>query len=468
GIIFHGTESLQALAAAAPWLDEDGDGIPTGFAGADCDDGDAAVHPLMFEVPGNGKDDNCRLGDRVPGSTAPVEVERTALPSPGAAAWRAAHPLPDVVLVFVDTLRADAVDALRPRGAPPLGTTPHIDRLAASGVVFTQARTTAPRTPHAWMSLIRGRFLGRTLACRQRLRDPQGDTLVHALSDAGYHTRARLVGKSWRRFHLHEGWETLVEGGHVGRINGPAATRDAQRLLAEPGEPLFLVVHYADAHAPYLPHPGVEPASDSLVDRYRGEVRAVDAEVGRLLASIAARGRPTVVVLFADHGENLGDHGQKGGHHGVSVYDEVVRVPLIISAPDVAPRRVEDPVSLVDLAPTVLELTGASGLPGADGRSLARHLFGEPIAAAPTVSEFYDFGLTLRAVVDGRYKLVRDVRRGSVRLFDVVADPGELVDLTGEEPDVAARLGAWLDAWIEYRVDPSERRAERCKTLVPE
>lgn len=473
GIIFHGTESMQALTAARPWLDADGDGIPTGFAGADCDDGDATVHPLMFEVPGNGKDDNCRLGDRVPGSDPPVAVDRRAPPSPGAAAWRTVHATPDVVLLFVDTLRWDVVDAMRPLGSAPLGITPNIDRLAARGVAFTQARTTAPRTPHAWMSLIRGRFLGRTLTCRSRLSDPKRDTLVHALNDAGYSTRARLVGKSWRRFHLHGGWDSLVEGGHVVRISGPATTRDALRLLAQSdgpqaGEPLLLVAHYADAHSPYLKHPDFAPASDSLVDRYRGEVRAVDAEVGRLLAAIEARGRPTVVVLFADHGENLGDHGQKGGHHGVSVYDEVVRVPLIITAPGVAAGRVEVPVSLVDVAPTVLELTGISGLAGADGQSLARHLFREPIAAAPTVSEFYDFGLSLQAVVDGRYKLIRDVRRGSVRLFDVVADPGELHDLTGAEGEVAARLGHWLDAWVEYRVDPTERRPDRCKSLVPE
>ncbi|MCB9528586.1 MAG: sulfatase-like hydrolase/transferase [Myxococcales bacterium] len=459
---------MQALTAALPWLDDDGDGIPTGFAGADCDDDDPAVHPLMFEIPGNGKDDNCRLGDRLPNAPPPVTVDRATPDSPAAAAWRAAHPHPDIVLLFVDTLRADAVDALRPRGAPPLGLTPHIDRLAARGVTFTQARTTAPRTPHAWMSIIRGRFLGRTLACRARLRDPRRDTLVHALADAGYTTRARLVGKSWRRFHLDGGWDDLVEGGHVARISGPTVTRDAKKLLATPGEPLLLVAHYADAHAPYLEHKGHKPPTDSLIDRYRGEVRAVDAEIGHLLAALDARDRPTLVVLFADHGENLGDHGQKGGHHGVSVYDEVIRVPLVIAAPGIDPGRVDAPVSLVDIAPTLIELTGAAPLDDADGRSLARHLFGEAIAQAPTVSEFYDFGLTLRAVVDGRYKLIRDVRRGSVRLFDLARDPGELHDITGEEPEIAARLGHWLDAWIEHRVDPTEPRPDRCKTLVPD
>lgn len=465
-IIFHGTESTQAMAAARPWLDGDGDGIPTGFAGADCDDGDPAVHPLMFEVPGNGRDDNCRLGDRTPDAPPPIAIERAAPTSAGAAAWRAAHPTPDVVLIFIDTLRADAVDALRPPGEST-GSTPQIDRFAARAAVFEQARTTAPRTPHAWMSLIRGRFLGRTLACRARLRDPRKDTLMHTLQGAGYTTRARLIGRSWRRFRLTGGWDTLREAGHVNQITGPSITRDALELLRDTDEPLFLVAHYGDPHAPYRDHAKFPAASDSLVDRYRAEVRATDHEVGRVLRAIEARGRPTIVALFSDHGENLGDHGQKGGHHGVSVYDEVVRVPLMIAGPGIEPRRISDTVSIVDLAPTLLDLVGADGLPDADGRSLAGHLFGEPQPPAPTVSEFYDFGLTLRAIVDGRYKLIRDVRLGSVQLFDLATDPGELVDIAGREPDVTKRLGEWLDTWVEYRVDPIERDPSKCKNLVP-
>lgn len=466
-IIFHGTESMQAMTAARPWLDGDGDGIPTGFTGADCDDDDPAVHPLMFEVPDNGRDDNCRLGDRTADAKAPVDTARGAPSSPGATAWRAAHPTPDIVLIFVDTLRADAIDALR---APDhkTGATPQIDRFAARAAVFEQARTTAPRTPHAWMSLIRGRFLGRTLACRARLRDPKTDTLMHTLQREGYSTRARLIGRSWRRFRLTGGWDTLREAGHVNQITGPSVTRDALELLEQDDDaPLFLVAHYADPHAPYRPHPQFPAASDDLVDRYRAEVRATDHEVGRLLRAIDARERPTIVAVFSDHGENLGDHGQKGGHHGVSVYDEVVRVPLMIAGPGIEPRRVADPVSIVDLAPTLLDLIGADGLPGADGRSLAGHLFGEPMPPAPTVSEFYDFGLTLRAIVDGRYKLIRDVRLGSVQLFDLATDPGELVDIAGRAPDVTQRLGEWLDTWVEYRVDPVERDPSRCKNLVP-
>ena len=444
-IFFGGTETAHILGASDWVLDRDGDGFSAVFGGADCDDADPRVHPLAFERLANRVDDNCRGGDAlVAASNNRVAPRPERLP-----AWRAEHRRPNVVLVFVDTLRADHLreDA-----------TPVLTRLAERSVVFEQARTTAPRTPHAWMSIVRGRFTGRTLDCRKSLRDPRKDTLPRRLLNAGYHTMGHLVGKSWARFHLATGWTRLEMHGHTNRKTGAVTTDGVKLLLARRplGRPFFLVAHYADPHAPYLAE------GDDLRARYLGEVRDTDAEIGRLLEALEGVRDETVLVVFSDHGENLGDHGDLGGHHGVSLYDEVARVPLLVAGPGFEPRRVSDPVSLVDLAPTLLDLLGEGSLDDPDGRSLAGYLLGEPPPPTYTISEFYDFGHALRAVVDGRYKLVRDVRHNAAQLFDVVADPGELRDLSTREPERVAALQRTLDTWVDGRADPSQPNPAAC------
>ncbi len=443
---FSGTETGHLFAAMDWVLDRDGDGFSGAFGGADCDDGDRRIHPLAFERPGNGVDDNCRMGDLAP---SPASARLAPAPT-SLSAWRAAHRKPNIVMVFVDTLRADH---LRPDATPVL------TELTTRAVTFEQARTTAPRTPHAWMSIIRGRFTGRTLDCRKSLRDPRKDTLPRRLRNAGYHTMAHFVGKSWPRYHLTSGWAHLEMHSHANRKSGAATTEGVKKMLARrpKGRPFFLVAHYADPHAPYLA-PGV-----TLRERYRGEVRDTDAEVGRLLEALEDVRDETVLLVFSDHGENLGDHGDLGGHHGVSLYDEVTRVPLLVSGPGFTPSRVSDPVSVVDLAPTLLDLVGEAALDDPDGRSLAGYLLGEPPPPTFTVSEFYDFGHKLRAVVDGRFKLIQEVRFNARQLFDVVADPEELDDLSTREPERMAALQHTLDTWVETRADPSEPKPRKCE-----
>ncbi|MCA9547181.1 MAG: sulfatase-like hydrolase/transferase, partial [Myxococcales bacterium] len=459
GVMFLGTELRHIAEAVEPAFDRDGDGIPPAPYGGDCDDRDPAVHPLAFEVTANGKDDNCRLGDRPRGAARPT---RPAATPPGLLTWRAAHPQPNVLLIFIDTWRWDHL-------SPEL--TPALSALAARSTVFTQARTTAPRTPLAWMSLLRGRFLGRCLTCRARLTSPGSQTVVHRLQAAGYETYGRFVGRSWKRYHGVGGFSRQHQADSVQTLHGERVVADVRRWLralqGKP-EPFLLMGHFADPHAPYKPN-DLFPAGPGLRGRYAAEVRYTDHHLGRLLKDLERFGRmeDTIIAVFADHGENLGEHGDAGGHHGVSLFDEVVRVPLLLYVPGVGGRTVDAPVSLVDLAPTLLELTGAQALPDTDGRSLAGYLFDAPPPPAPTVSEFYDFGHRLRAVVHGRFKLIHDVHHDVRLLFDVVSDPHERQDLLAARPDVAAELQGWLDAWVERGADAGEPLPGRCNDLVP-
>jgi arylsulfatase A-like enzyme len=460
GVFFLGTELRHVAERLEPLVDGDGDGIPGRFGGTDCDDTNPAVHPLAFERAGNDVDENCRQGAL---KGKPQRPLRLAPVPPKLADWRAGHPKPNVVVLFVDTWRWDYFNETH---------TPALAKLAKRSTVFSQARTTAPRTPLAWMGILRARFLGRCLRCRQSLHDPKAESLPRRFKAAGYATQARLVGKSWKRYHAADGYDRAIQRDSVGGLHGHKVVADLRRMLRSvqnKAKPFFLLGHFADAHAPYKINPKFAPKDASMQAHYAAEVRFTDYHVGRLLEDLERFGRmkDTVIVVFADHGENLGEHGDAGGHHGVSLFDEVVRVPLMIYVPDVAPRTVNAPVSLADLGPTLLALAGARPLRDADGRSLAGYFFDAPPPEAPTISEFYDFDHRLRAIVHGRHKLIEDAHHGVRLLFDVVADPGELNDLLAERPEVAAGLQTWLDTWVEHGVDAEERGSERCRHLVP-
>jgi hypothetical protein len=455
-VAFFGTELLHLHEAVAALLDRDGDGYSSRLAGGDCDDRDAATNPSMLEVADNGRDDNCMRGDR---RTPPWSAPPKPVAGKDVEAWRFAHPHPNVLLLFIDALRADRVGAL----GLHRGLTPHLDALAAQSVVFEQARTTAPRTPHALMALERGRFNSRILQDRKLIADPGPDTLVFHLRQLGYTTFGRLVGNEWPSFHLGGGWDHLVMRDDVYRVTGPAVTATAKEWLAAIPSPFFMMLHYADSHAPYIEH--VENPSDhSMTGRYDGEVAYTDAQIGQVMNDLTAQGRlgDTIVVALGDHGENLGDHGGAGGYHGGSIFDEVIRIPILLYAPGSTPAHVSTPVSIADVGPTLLDLTGAPPLSDPDGCSLAGYLFGRAPAPEYTVSEFYDFGDELRAIVKGRYKLVVDVRHHAWLLFDVLEDPEERRDLADARPDVLRDLRDTLEKWIEERADTNTAPNERC------
>ena len=221
------------------------------------------------------------------------------------------------------------------------------------------------------------------------------------------------------------------------------------------------------------------------VARYDEEIAFADAELGRLLGALDRLGLAgnTIVVVTADHGEGLMDHGHM--EHGVHVYEEQVRVPLVVRWPGhVAPRRIEGPVELADVRPTLQELLGLP--PGAafEGRSLApalltgaaldperpihlyrRHFAGEQRGEAYVKGE--KFGVRV-----GRWKLIDGPEEGTRELYDLEADPHERVNRIDDEPDVAADLSARLAAWRAGRtgaagaplqVSPEER--ERLRAL---
>jgi arylsulfatase A-like enzyme/Flp pilus assembly protein TadD len=361
--------------------------------------------------------------------------------------------LPDVVIVTWDTTRADHVG---PDAAIP-GLTPHWDRLAAGGVRFRTARTPSPMTLPAHASLMTGRLPsvhGARVNSIFSLPET-ADTLAERLAAEGWQTAAFVSAA------VLDGSFGLSQGFHAydDRV-GAAGERDFAERRADAtvdaalewiggvpdAQPVFLWVHLFDPHTPWEPpaewvvaHPG-EP--------YRAEIAFTDEQTGRLLAGLSAAGRldRTLLVMTSDHGEGLGEHGERT--HGYFLYDSTVRVPLLFWAGEGAgvalpkDRRVDVPVLISDVAPTLVDLLGLE--PESSGSTSVAPLLRGGSApprelALESLDPYYVFGVAPAfGVVDTRGEVWIDLPRRE--RYDVRSDPGQLRNLF--EPSVAAQAGA--------------------------
>jgi arylsulfatase A-like enzyme len=327
---------------------------------------------------------------------------------PLAAAANSWAPVRRIVLVTIDTLRADHVGAY---GGPV--PTPAIDALAGDGVLLLEACTPVPSTGPAHVSLFTGLYPWRHRVLDNAVPVPaELPRLATWMQAAGFSTAAFVSSYIvHERFGFDQGFQvysfTPTEGyTWRGRRRDRFWTRgrlvvDAASdwIAAHAGERFFVWVHLFDPHAPYAPPAGFrvsqeEPVSleakrlppgvrdhrqlTALIRAYRGEVRYADAQVGRLLERLRAVDllEGTAVVVSSDHGEGLGDHGLL--EHGANVHDELVRVPLVVRAPGLPRgRRLRGSAQLEDLAPTLLSIAGVAVPADLDGHDLRPWLAGQ-------------------------------------------------------------------------------------------
>ena len=244
---------------------------------------------------------------------------------------------------------------------------------------------------------------------------------------------------------------------HARQRRGDEVVTDAIKWLDGLDEaPFLLWAHLYDAHRPYDPP---EPFRSRHADPYVGEIAFMDTQIGRLIDALQARGRldRTIIVVAGDHGESLGEHGEDD--HGIFVYESVLRVPLIVRAPGVSPRRVGAVVRLPDVMPTILELVAAPGpASGIDGVSLVGLLTGRVRDLgldAYAESEYPErMGWSaLHTLSDGRYKVIDAPRP---ELYDLERDPFETDNIYTDRP----ALGALMTA----RVRSLARRSDRART----
>lgn len=378
----------------------------------------------------------------------------------------------NLLLIVVDTLRADHLGAYgysRP-------TSPAIDQLFRSSVVFEDAHATSSWTLPSLASLLTSTYSS-THGCWQFTNslDPSFTTLPETLAADGYHTAAIVshvfLGK---RYGLHQGFveydESLVHArldeSHKA-ISSPELTRRAIEFLdgrpADGDAPWFLMVHYFDPHHFYQDHGDAAPAFGTRpMDRYDSEIAFTDAHIGRLLQHLEQSGQAqqTVVTFVADHGEEFRDHGRI--FHGKTLFREVERIPLAIRAPGIEPGRVTMPIGAVDVMPTLLELLDVAdpAVPMA-GRSLVRLMRGEPFDRPGLLLESrldQRGDAELEGYVTDRWKLILEYARTdgegprpepmTVFLYDRQADPLERSDRSEQMPEVVARLRQRLEQAI--------------------
>lgn len=389
---------------------------------------------------------------------------------------------PDVVVVVVDTLRADRLSSYgyeRP-------TSPEIDRLLSRGVRFESARTVEPLTGPASVSLLTARFPHEHGASRNGLRMRPGMvSLPKLLAERGYRTGA-FVGNWTLRDELTGLAEHFDEYRGVfsrkrwfGLFNSEADGRDLteealgwvhEQREEHPHSPVFAWVQYVEPHAPYrfwealAPPLGIEfgrgvPQSD----RYDTEVAFSDREVGRLLRGFggdSGLSRSTLVVFLADHGESLGEHDYWG--HGRHLFDNSLRIPMGVVWPGrIASGTVSEPALITDVAPTVLGLLGLptpSELHGFDWSRVflededppVRETYYEAHKGAVhgdhTSSRARIDGLLEVGRITGTRKEVLDLRDGSVRIYDLAENPDETRNLAEEDSRPSPEIELWLQS----------------------
>jgi arylsulfatase A-like enzyme/Flp pilus assembly protein TadD len=359
-------------------------------------------------------------------------------------------PRPSVLLVTIDTLRADHVGCYGYRAAA----TPTLDALAARGVRFATAVAHVPLTGPSHTSILTSRTpLGHGVRDNGSYVLPSAvRSVAEDFRQAGYRTAAFVSGYPLkRRFGLDRGFDTyddqLPRGKDARRTAYVERTADrttdaALRWLDTPRPtapaPFFLWVHYFDPHAPYE-----APAefTTRAASPYDGEISFVDAQLARLLRRVAEvdGGAPALVLVTADHGESLGEHGEDT--HGIFVYDSTLRVPFILAGPGVPVGRVAETVARgIDVAPTLLDYAGIAAK-GMEGRSLRAAARGEKVTDLPAYAESLhpqlQYGWApLHAWRTARFKLIEAPRP---ELYDLQSDGGEARDRSHDD---VARLEA--------------------------
>jgi len=361
----------------------------------------------------------------------------------------------NVLLITLDTTRADRLGCYGYASAR----TPRLDALAAAGVRFARAYAPAPLTLPSHASIMSGLYPV-AHGVRNNGHDlPAGiATLAGILKAKGFATAAFVSSFSVdSRFGIGRGFDVYddtfdaeqpLKGANAERRAEETFARFSKWLAGIGSERFFAWVHYYDPHLPYDP-----PAPYREGHPYDGEIAYMDRYVGAVLDLLGERGLldKTLIVTAGDHGEGFGDKVETG--HGIFLYDETLRVPLIVR--DLAvfrrPRVVESAVRLIDVAPTILETIGLGReAAGMQGQSLVPSMGGRPGKDLDALIEtFYpreNFGWSeLVGLVADRWKLVQSPRP---ELFDLGADPGERTNLFGAAAAKAGELGQRLEREI--------------------
>jgi choline-sulfatase len=430
--------------------DADGDGVSARFGGGDCDDTDAAVRPGGYDVPDNRRDENCNGADlslRADPLKAPVRTP----PSGPSQPWH-------VVFLTIDTVRDDLARQYMP----------NLMALAAESMDFRRAYAHGAATYWSIPALMAGTMQSRLEFGPDQTPVEKEVLLAEVLRDAGWQTalyanvtiffvRGLKQGTEYQNYETSDFTKHGEFPGAEHLTRGLLAYVDRHQQDTRPTrkDRFFLWGHYYDPHDPYGEVPGHPAADDSDRARYIANLSYTDEHVGALIAGLKARGvwERTVLVVTSDHGDEFGEHGHR--FHGGTLYEEMIRVPLLIRVPGL-PGRVSDvPIAHVDVAPTLLELLGVAVPSRYVGRSRADEMrTGQPPAPYPVYAEVLpdsNYDRHQIAVILGQHKLIQRFGEGYGELYDLASDPAERENRIDDDP-VMATLGPMAATYADHHL----------------
>jgi arylsulfatase A-like enzyme len=462
--------ALSGRAGYAAWtlaLDFDRDGQISVLGGGDCAPFDPKRYTGAPDIPGNGIDEDCDGADASPEWLRPRPPP--ALP-PGTVPAAAT-----VILVTVDALAAPELSAL----GSPRPIMPRVDQLAKRSMLFSRCFSQGPSTRLSFPSIFTSTWDSeQTFTYSSRLPysfAPEARTLQEAFLDAGYNTVAVIPNE----YFDHWMWASITKGfQHVdttalrsfsGHSNAQEVTDAALRILSEQRDrPLYMWVHYFDAHPPYGVPPGVAPPpvrDDRTL--YEEELGYIDRQLGRLFDAIDGRSvatYPTILVLSSDHATSFHPVPEsRHFHYGYDIYTSTLHVPLIFHGPGLQIGRDDDVVSTMDIAPTLANLLRLNDQGRFEGTSLAWELVkGIDDPKRVLFHEFYLPENIFRGSGDplefvsarsNRYDLILNRKRGTYELYDWPVDYYEQRDVYEERaraPEVT-HLKSLLGAFVQQK-----------------
>ena len=449
--------TLQSVTASLlqEVTDFDRDGYSGFLGGGDCRPFDSRFNPDASDIPNNGLDENCMGGDLSFAGALRADTRYYSLPE---------H-FPDrvnLVLITVDAVRWDHTTIY----GYERDTTPHLQRLAKSGVVFergyAQGPGTIPSAPSFMSSLYPYQVVRSSEDVRPKRIAEENVMMGEIFGAAGYVTGTvntiRYILNDWGITQGMDWVDTsMVSRPYSDCENAPDVTRASKEFARKSQDRKFLLwAHYYEPHSSYAIHEGTPRFSDSMddMDLYDHELLFADKHVGELIEYLRTyrHADRTVIILAGDHGEGFpSDRGMRT--HGYGLFEEQVHVPFVVWAPGAKPRRVETPVALIDIIPTFCNAAGIDQQ-GLEGNSLIPFLFDkEHEELDRRVFMEANRGRVIKqitkALVGIRWKYYYDYTNGNEYLFDLENDAGETENVAGEHPDVAEEHKAELLAIMD-------------------